>query len=281
MTKITIRKMRRSDFAFAIRLTDTMNWDLTEKDFTFLIELEPEGCFVAIADAKRVGITTTAHFGKIGCIGNVIVDAQYRSKGIGVRLVKEATRYLSDKYASTITLYAYQNTVEFYEKMGFKADYNLIRFTGEGQRSQEKYDNVRAMTQRDLEEAINIDYECMSWNRERLLRRKFAESDDLCYVARQNGKLVGFIMADRYRQEIGPLICRPNRDGKAIDLLKTVLGKLVDVEIGIGVSEKRPRIADALVQMSFKKEFRVTLMHLGEALPNTRCMVAMESLERS
>jgi len=281
MTKITIRKMRRSDFAFAIRLTDTMNWDLTEKDFTFLIELEPEGCFVAIADAKRVGITTTAHFGKIGCIGNVIVDAQYRSKGIGVRLVKEATRYLSDKYASTITLYAYQNTVEFYEKMGFKADYNLIRFTGEGQRSQEKYDNVRAMTQRDLEEAINIDYECMSWNRERLLRRKFAESGDLCHAARQNGKLVGFIMADRYRQEIGPLICRPNRDGEAISLLKTVLDKLVDVEIGIGISEKKPRIADALVQMSFKEEFRVTLMHLGEALPNTHCMVAMESLERS
>ena len=281
MTKITIRKMRRSDFAFAIRLTDTMNWDLTEKDFTFLIELEPEGCFVAIADAKRVGITTTAHFGKIGCIGNVIVDAQYRSKGIGVRLVQEATRYLSDKYASTITLYAYQNTVEFYEKMGFKADYNLIRFTGEGQRSQEKYDNVRAMTQRDLEEAINIDYECMSWNRERLLRRKFAESGDLCHAARQNGKLVGFIMADRYRQEIGPLICRPNRDGEAISLLKTVLDKLIDVEIGIGISEKKPRIADALVQMSFKEEFRVTLMHLGEALPNTHCMVAMESLERS
>lgn len=281
MTKITIRKMRRSDFAFAVRLTDTMNWDLTEKDFTFMMELEPEGCFVAIADAKRVGITTTAHFSKIGCIGNVIVDAQYRSKGIGVKLVKKATRYLYDKSSSTIALYAYQNTVEFYEKMGFKADYHLIRFTGEGQRSKEKYDHVRAMTQRDLEEAINVDYECMSWNRERLLRRKFAESGDLCYVARQNGKLVGFVMADRYRQEIGPLICRPNRDGEAISLLKTVLGKLVDVEIGIGVSEKKPRIADALIQMSFKEEFRVTLMHLGEELPNTSCMVAMESLERS
>jgi ribosomal protein S18 acetylase RimI-like enzyme len=281
MTKITIRKMRRSDFSFAIRLTDTMNWDLTERDFTFMMELEPKGCFVASADAKRVGITTTAHFGKIGCIGNVIVDAQYRSKGIGVKLVKEATRYLADKSASTITLYAYQNTVKFYEKMGFKADYHLIRFTGKGQKNQETYDNVRAMTQHDLEEAINMDHECMNWNRERLLRRKFAESGDLCYVARENGKLVGFVMADRYRQEIGPLICRTNRDGEAISLLKTALGKLVDVEVGIGVSEKKPRIADALVAMNFKEEFRVTLMHLGEAMPKTRCMVAMESLERS
>jgi len=258
-----------------------MNWDLTEKDFTFMMELEPEGCFVAIADAKRVGITTTAHYGKVGCIGNVIVDAQFRSKGIGVKLVKEATRYLSDKCASTITLYAYQNTVEFYEKMGFKVDYHLIRFTGEGQKRQETYDNVRAMTQRDLEEAIKMDQACMNWNRERLLRRKFVESSDLCYVAQENSELTGFIMADRYRQEIGPLICHADRDEEAISLLKTVLSKLVDVEVGIGVSEKRPGIANRLVQMHFKEQFRVTLMHLGKALPETRCMAAMESLERS
>jgi hypothetical protein len=137
------------------------------------------------------------------------------------------------------------------------------------------------MTQQALKEAINMDQTCMNWNRERLLRRKFAESGDLCYVAQESGKLLGFVMADRYRQEIGPLICRADRDEEAIHLLKTVLGKLDNVEIGIGVSEKRPRIADALVQVGFIEEFRVTLMHLGKALPNTRCMVAMESLERS
>ncbi len=258
-----------------------MNWDLTEKDFTFMMELEPEGCFVALADAKRVGITITAHFDKIGCIGNVIVDAQYRSKGIGVKLVKEAIRFLSEKSAETIALYAYQNTVEFYEKMGFKVDHNLVRFLGKGRKDEETYGDVRAMTLCDLEEAIKMDQACMNWNRERLLRRKFAESSDLSFVARENSKLIGFVMADRYRQEVGPLICRSDRDAEAISLLKTVLGKLVDAEVGIGVSEKRPRVADALVQMNFREEFKVTLMHLGEALPNARCMVAMESLERS
>jgi N-acetylglutamate synthase-like GNAT family acetyltransferase len=258
-----------------------MSWDLTEKDFTFMMELEPEGCFVALADAKRVGITTTAHYGKVGCIGNVIVDAEFRSKGIGVKLVKEAARYLSDKSASTIALYAYQNTVEFYENLNFKADYHFIRLTGEGQKSQETFGNVRAMTRRDLEDVIRMDHKCMGWNRARLLRRKFAESSDLCYVAQDNVKLVGFIMANRYRQEVGPLICRADRDEEAISLLKTVLSKLNEFEIGIGVSEKRPAVADALVQMDFKEEFRVTLMHLGKALPKSRCMVAMESLERS
>jgi predicted GNAT family acetyltransferase len=273
--------MRQSDFSFAVKLTDTMNWDLTEKDFTFMMELEPQGCFVALADAKRVGITTTVHYGKIGCIGNVIVDARFRSKGIGVKLVKEAVRYLSEKSAETIALYAYQNTVEFYEKIGFKTDYHLIRFMGQGQKDPETRSNVRTMTQRDLKEAIKLDHACMNWNREQLLTRKFAESSDLCYVTREDGKLIGFVMADRYRQEIGPLICHIDRDEEANNLLKTVLGKLVNVEVGIGVSEKRRRIAEVLVQMNFREEFKVTLMHLGEALPNTECAVAMESLERS
>jgi GNAT superfamily N-acetyltransferase len=280
MTKITIRKMARSDFPFAIRLTDTMDWDLTEKDFRFMMSLEPQGCFVALDDAKRVGITTTVHFDKIGWIGNVIVDARNRSKGIGIRLVKEAIRYLSEKSAATIALYAYQNTAKFYEKIGFKADHNLIRFVGQGQKNQETRRNIRTMTQPDLKEAINLDQLCMNWNRERLLRRIFAESSDLCYTARKDGKLVGFVMADWYRQEIGPLVCRTDRDEEAICLLKTVLGKLANVEVGIGVPEKRRRIADALVQMNFREEFRVTLMHLGDGPPNAGCLAAMESLER-
>jgi predicted N-acetyltransferase YhbS len=280
MTKITIRKMARSDFAFAIRLTDTMHWDLTEKDLTFVMALEPQGCFVALDDARRVGITTTVHFDTIGWIGNVIVDARYRSKGIGVQLVKEAMRYLSEKSAATIALYAYQNTVKFYEKIGFKADYDLIRFAGQGQKDQETRRDIRTMTQRDLREAINLDRKCMNWNRERLLKRILAESSDLCYTAREEGKLVGFVMGDRYRQEIGPLICPTDRDKKAISLLKTVLGKLTNVEVGVGVSETRRRVSDALAQMNFREEFKVTLMHLGEAPPNAGCLVAMESLER-
>ena len=280
MTKITIRKMARSDFPFAIRLTDTMHWDLTEKDFTFMMALEPQGCFVALDDAKRVGITTTVHFDKIGWIGNVIVDPRYRSKGIGVRLVKEAAKYLSEKSAATIALYAYQNTVKFYEKIGFKTDYDLIRLVGQGQKNQENQHNIMAMTQRNLKEAINLDRLCINWNRERLLKRMFAESNDLCYTAQKDGKLVGFVMADWYRQEIGPLICPTDRDEESISLLKTVLGKLANVEVGIGVSEKRRKIADALVQMNFREEFKVTLMHLGDEPLNVGCLVAMESLER-
>jgi len=280
MTRIAIRKMTPSDFAFAIKLTDTMHWDLTERDLKFVMELEPEGCLVALDGDKRVGITTTAHFDKIGWIGNVIVDARYRSKGIGAQLVKEAIEYLSEQSAATIALYAYLDTVKFYEKIRFKVDSDFIRFVGQGAGNHIDANATRGMTQRDLKDIINFDRSCMNWNRERLLRRIFVDSKDLCCVARKNSELLGFVMADWYRQEIGPLMCRADSDGEAISLLRDVLSKLANVQVRIGVSEARQNIVDALVNMGFKEEFRVTLMHLGEKLPDARCFVAMESLER-
>lgn len=272
--------MTQDDFAFAIRLTDTMHWDLTKRDFMFMTALEPQGCFVALDGAKNVGITTTAHFDKIGWIGNVIVDAHYRSKGIGVRLVKDAIEYLFEKSADTVALYAYLDTAKFYEKIGFKADLDFIRFAGQGIESHGDTSATRGMTQRDLRDAVDFDRSCMGWNRGRLLRRVFADSKDLCYVARKDGELLGFVMADWYRQEIGPLMCKADSDDEAISLLKALLSKLANIRVGIGVSEARRRIAGALADWGFKEEFRVTLMHLGERLPDARCLVAMESLER-
>jgi len=280
MTRVTIRKMTSSDFAFAIRLTDTMHWDLTVRDFKFVMALDPEGCLVALDGNRKVGITTTAYFDKIGTIGNVIVDPRYRSKGIGAQLVKEAIKYLSKKSVATVALYAYMDTVKFYEKLGFKVDSDFIRLAGQGKESHVDTNTIRGMTQRDLKNAIDFDRVCMGWNREKLLRRIFADSKDLCFVARKENTQLGFIMADRYKQEIGPLMCRVDSDDEAIGLLKTVLGRLKGTEVGIGVSEARQGVADALVDLGFKEEFRVTLMHLGDKLPDAECFVAMESLER-
>jgi len=280
MQKIHIRVMSPSDFGFAIRLTDTMKWDLTEKDFRFMMALEPEGCFTVLEGAKRVGITTTAHFGRIGWIGNVIVDARYRSKGLGILLVKHAIDYLRKKSVSTIGLYAYVDTVPFYEKLGFKADSNFIRLAGQSSGAHRRKPLVKAMTQRDLKDVFRFDKQCMGWNRERLLRRIFTDSKDLCYVARDTDELLGFIMADWYRQEIGPCVCRRGNSRVAISLLEAVLSSLSGLEVRLGISERGREIVKALRKMSFQEEFRVVRMYWGGMLQDSGCLLAMESLER-
>src|SRR3989337_836308 len=127
MGKIEVKRIVTGDFAFAIKLTDTMDWGLTEEDFGLMMDLEPEGSFVAQDDGERVGIVTTIRFGHTGWIGNLILDQNHRSKGTGSQLLKHAMKYLKEKSVTTIGLYAYENLVSFYEKLGFKASSRFIR----------------------------------------------------------------------------------------------------------------------------------------------------------
>ena len=280
MQKTQIRKMSPNDFGFATRLTDTMNWDLTEKDFRFMTILEPKGCFTMLDGTKKVGIITTAHFGRIGWIGNVIVDTRYRSKGLGVLLVKHAIDYLREKSVSTIGLYAYVNTVPFYEKLGFKADSNFIRLARQSSTANWRVASVREMTERDLKDVVGFDEQCIGWNRRRLLKRIFTDSKDLCYVALDDSELIGFIMADWYRQEIGPCMSRLGNAKSIINLFKAALTRLSGVEVRTGVSESHQDIVKALKKMGFQEEFKVVRMYFGEVPDEAGCLLAMESLER-
>ena len=280
MQKIHIREMSPSDFGFAIELTDTMNWDLTEKDFKFMTRLEPKGCFIALDGAKRVGIITTAHFGRIGWIGNVIVEKHYRSKGFGTLLVEHAIDYLRRKSVSTIGLYAYLDTVRFYEKFGFKADSNFTRLSRQSSIADWRVASVRRMTEGDLKDVIAFDEQCIGWNRGRLLKRIFADSKELCYVAFDDDELLGFIMADWYRQEIGPCMLHVGNVKSAMNLFKAALSRLSGVEVRTGVSESHQDVVKALIKIGFQEEFRVVQMYFGEVPDEAECLVAMESLER-
>ena len=68
-----VKNMQVSDFPFAVQLANTMNWNMTIKDFEFMLKLEPQGCFVLLHNKERVGIATIVTFGKVGWFGNFIV----------------------------------------------------------------------------------------------------------------------------------------------------------------------------------------------------------------
>ncbi len=280
MEKINIVHMTPKDFAFAASLTDVMNWDLTEKDLGYMMDLEPEGCFVALDGAERAGVVTTVRFDNIGWIGAVMVDLEHRSKGVGSLLMKHAMDYLTSRSVKTIGLYSYVDTAPFYERFGFKRDSSFIRLVGQGATGSIRVKALKRMRESDLQDVVNLDGLCVGGSRERLLRRILMDSRELCYVARKNKQLVSFIMADWYRREIGPWVCHPGFDAEAVNLLRVVLSRLAGLEVHIGVPEKRREILDALRDMNFREELRVVRMYYGESLGDKGCLLAMESLER-
>jgi len=272
--------MSAKDFEFAVHLTDTMKWNMTEEDFEFMIELEPEGCLVLFWNSERVGIATALSYDQVGWLGNVIVTENYRRKGGGSLLVRYATEYLSSRGVKTIGLYSYLDRISFYVKHSFRPYSELLALKGRGFSSSTEA-SVREADDDDMRRIINLDRLCFGGSRSRVLEPLLVDPENLCFVCGESDQILGFAAAkvSDETSEIGPLVCRPGRDDIAVDLLKANLGRLRACEVFLCVPEKESRILGLLTQHGFKQDFRLAGMFRGTPVVSDYIYMP-ESLER-
>jgi predicted N-acetyltransferase YhbS len=275
-----VENMTADDVAFAIRLTNTMNWNFDKQDFEFMLKLEPKGCFTMLDGSKRAGIVTTVSFGKIGWLGNLIVSETLRGKGAGTLLAKHAVKYLRSKNVETIGLYAYTDKIHFYNKLGFERESEFVVLTGRGFPSQVK-ENLKEAQQVDVQSVIKFDRTCFGASRAKLLDPIIRNQNNLSCVSFEDGRIVGYAVAKKYEDmaELGPLVCKQGRTDVAIDLLKTNLSRLQRLEVFLCAPKKESKILNLLMSSGFTEDFRVARMFFKPRKVKD-CIYMAESLER-
>lgn len=132
---IQIAVMEYSDVEYAKSLTDIEQWGHQEDDFKRLLQLDPEGSFVAWQSDNRVGIATTVSYNGYAFLGNIIVDKKRRGKNIGPALMQHAVDYLDKKGIKTIELDGVLSAVAMYRHMGFRDKYRSLRLARNPTRS--------------------------------------------------------------------------------------------------------------------------------------------------
>jgi len=99
-----------------------------------LLESEDAIVFVARYNGKVVGmcsiqiLISTAEGGKVGILEDLVVDRDFRCKGIGTKLLLEAERYCKENGLLRLSLLADKDNIralEFYKSRGWKFT-NLI-----------------------------------------------------------------------------------------------------------------------------------------------------------
>jgi ribosomal protein S18 acetylase RimI-like enzyme len=277
-----VEEMEVDDFLFAVQLANTMDWNMAVEDFEFMAKLEPKGCFVLFHGSERVGIATSVSFGKVGWFGNLIVKEGYRKKGAGAFLVKHAVDYLKSTGVETTGLYAYPQLIEFYKNFGFKPDVDFLVFQGKAVSSvTEGTLQLREAKKQDIPALIDFDCQCFGAHRKKLLEPILLNAGNLCYVSVDNHEIIGYCAAKVYDEmaELGPLLCRQNRVDIAVTLLKTILGKLRNLDVFTCVPTEETTLLETLFKAGFRENFRVTRMFLGPAVAKN-CTYIAESLER-
>lgn len=277
-----VRKMSQEDLDFAVHLTDTKNWGLTEEDFLFMMELESDGCFTLWENSEKVGIVTSISYGRVGWLGNLIVDEKYRRKGAASKLVKQVINYLTSKGAETVGLYSYMDTVTFYRKLGFQYDEEFTVMEGKATKSQnEPFDIKRVKEKKDLQKIIEYDSSCLGISRRKLLEAIFRKAENLCYFSVEKREVCGYIMAKVYERfaEIGPLICNREHSDTALNLIKTVLNMVEGSYVTLCLPKKESVIRNFLSQRGISESFDVVRMFF-RPISIKDCIYIAESLER-
>jgi GNAT superfamily N-acetyltransferase len=207
---IRIRRMTAADIPLGMRLKAEAGWNQTEADWRRFLALEPKGCFVAEFKDEPVGTTTTCIFGKVAWIAMVLVNERMRGRGIGKALMEHALGYLDAAAVKSIRLDATPLGQPLYEKLGFRSQYELVRFVGELP-AHAKVANVRQADQKEWNELIRLDRRATRTGRSKLLKRLFAEQPNDVWVAESTGALSGYMSVRRGSQalQVGPAIGEP------------------------------------------------------------------------
>jgi len=116
---ISIRRMLPSDIPAGMRLKTIAGWNQTEDDWKLYLSLSPEGCFCAVSGDSVVGIVTAISYeDRISWIGMMLVDPDYRRRGIATKMMQHAMAFL--RSCGTIKLDATPLGKTVFDKLGFR-----------------------------------------------------------------------------------------------------------------------------------------------------------------
>jgi predicted N-acetyltransferase YhbS len=121
--------MTAKDIPGGVRLNTLAGWNQTGADWNRFLVASPDGCFVMEEGAKVVGtVTTLSYEDRFAWIGMVLVDPEYRNRGIGSELLRWAIEHLDATGIPTLKLDATPLGKPLYEKLGFVSEYEIERW---------------------------------------------------------------------------------------------------------------------------------------------------------
>src|SRR5580704_9811582 len=128
-----LRRLVASDIPAAIGLSEEAGWNQTSEDWRMLIELAPQGCLAIEADGQLAATTTLLCYGRrLAWIGMVLTKKSYRGRGFARRLLTQALSVADQTAIETVKLDATDQGRPLYEKMGFRSEQAVERWTRPG-----------------------------------------------------------------------------------------------------------------------------------------------------
>ena len=270
---VSIRLWTEGDIDYVVESVQREGWGHTRRDVERCWLYEPDGCFIAEAGGRRVGHVFSIRYDSAGWIGLLIVDPREREKGIGRMLMQNAISYLQKSGAETMRLEAVERAVPLYRRLGFKEEFDSLRFkrkvdqinAPKRTKEAEMLGGVRLMQKDEIETVASFDSRYFGANRQRVLRSLCEDNPQLCFIAEKKGNTSGYIMARKVREAhwIGPWISEDSETAEGLFLV--CVGALGDeTELRLGMPAPNNDGVTLMEKLDFELTGKSVRMVLGE-----------------
>ena len=258
---MNLRTLKTDDIAAGMRLKDLAGWNQTPADWRCFLESSPQGCFAAEVDGQVVGTAATIIYEeRFAWIGMVLVDPEFRGRGIGTRLLQRTIEHLDAIDIGTMKLDATPAGRPIYQKLGFVDEYEIERWLL-------KRSVPDAASSADLhpvsDRVLQLDCEIFGADRSPLLRSLAAENPDFALAAERDGEIAGYTFGRRgtLADHLGPWMARDEETAAA--LLDEFLGRSSRETIFVDGLKDRGFVAELLQARGFKVSRPLTRMVRG------------------
>lgn len=200
-----IRRMNRDELDIAVDWAAKEGWNPGLADADCFYRMDPKGFFMGFLGSKPISsISAVAYDKKFGFLGFYIVKPEFRGKRYGIKIWKEAMKYLGIR---NIGLDGVVDQQPNYKKSGFKLAYRNIRYQGVG--SGEEYENadIVELSEVSFDDLRAYDDRLFPASRPQFLKCWISRAQSSAYGVLVKAKLVGYGVIRKCRKgyKIGPL----------------------------------------------------------------------------
>ncbi len=259
---VKIRSLEVADVKQAMHLVLSEGWNQTLQDWKFMIQNSPDICLAAEVDNMVVGTSTAVIYsGELAWIGMVLVDKNYRGKGISKKLLERLFKE-TDSYPG-IKLDATPAGRPVYQKFGFADECQLVRMVNFSVQSLQKEENaeVQRIRQTDISSVTEFDRHVFGTGRENLIRFLFNNSEETAWMIKTGHRLNGFLLGRKGNKyfQVGPVAAET--DEHAIALMQNSLQQLSRQAVVVDVPVGQIRLIEWLIATGFTKQRIFTRMY--------------------
>jgi len=253
--EISLRPMTHDDIPAGMRLSTLAGWNQTKADWELFFQYSSEGCFIAVHNDQPVGtVATLTYPGGVAWIGMVLVDPQFRRRGIGSLLLKGALAYLEG--CPSIKLDATPAGKVVYDKLGFFDEYRLHRMTCSALPLIKEVDSagILPLDENSLTTIIKLDCQIFGADRSGVLRGLLKNAPQSAFYLQQEGILRGFCLGRNgpLFHQIGPVVAETVEDARA--LLCAAFQGLAGRAVVMDVPDAQPQLMAWLEGLGFTKQ---------------------------